>query len=228
VRVLFVGNSYTFYNAMPEQVVALAKEAGLALHQEQVVEGGANVELHWKDTGARQRIEQGGFSHVVLQDQSGGPLHDRHRFERFMPRLISAAQDSGATVLLYQTWARARGHEAYGHGWTGGSRAAMTQRVRDAYRNMAQQCGATVAPVGDAWQLALEHDPALILHDTDLHHASPLGSHLAALVFYSVLCDRDPRVMAWTPENVDEDAASKLRQAAAEATRLGATRAGTS
>ena len=77
--VLFVGNSYTFYNDVPDQVAALALEAGRPITTETVAEGGAHFALHWDGTGARARIERGGIDVLVLQDQSGGPLHDRAR-----------------------------------------------------------------------------------------------------------------------------------------------------
>jgi len=218
-HVLFVGNSYTFYNDVPAQVAALAAEQGFAMSTETVAEGGAHMELHWEasGTGARARIEDGGFDVLVLQDQSGGPLHDRPRFEEFAPRLGEAGLRAGARLVWYQTWARAVGHEAYERGWSGGDRSEMTRLVREAYREMAERVGGEVSPVGDAWLYALEADPSLVLHDEDLHHAAPAGSHLAALVLAATIADIAPGDARFVPEDVDESVVPQLRDAARRA-----------
>ncbi len=213
-HVLFVGNSYTFYNDVPAQVAAIAAEAGRRLEVETVAEGGAHVELHWKETGARARIAQGGFDVLVLQDQSGGPLHDRARFETYAPLLAEAGMEAGARLVWYQTWARANGHEAYESSWSGGSREEMTRLVRQAYRSMADEVGGDVAPVGDAWLIALTGSPDLVLHDDDLHHAAPAGSHLAALVLTATIAGVDPRAAEYLPDDVTEGVAPALRAAA--------------
>jgi hypothetical protein len=213
-HVLFVGNSYTFYNDVPAQVAALAVQAGQPMTVETVAEGGAHVELHWTETGARERIERGGFDVLVLQDQSGGPLHDRSRFEKYAPRLAELGQKRGARLVWYQTWARAAGHEAYESAWSGGSREEMTLRIRDAYHDMAKRCGGEVAPVGDAWLMALVASPDLVLHDEDLHHAAPPGSHLAALVIAATIVGLDPRQATFLPDDVPAELAPTLREAA--------------
>jgi hypothetical protein len=220
LNVLFVGNSYTFYNDVPSQVVRLAEEAGRVVVAQTVAEGGADVKLHFDDaTGARTRIGAGGYDVLVLQDQSGGPLHDRARFEAFAPRLARLGLARGARLVWYQTWARAEGSEAYASAWSGGSPRAMTEHLRDAYRAMAKEVGGDVAPVGDAWAIALMRHRGLVLHDDDLHHAAPSGSHLAALVLAATIAGTDPATARYLPADVDASLGPILRSAAVEALR---------
>ncbi len=214
MRVLFIGNSYTFYNDVPAQVVALAEEARVRLDAETIAEGGANVELHFTSTGARRRLEAGGLDRVVIQDQSGGPLHDRARFDRFAPELGRRAIAAGAELVWYATWARAKGHAAYRESWSGGSPAMMTRAVRAAYDGIAACVGGIVAPVGDAWQLAIDEGLPFSLHDTDGHHASPHGSHLAALVLAAEIAHIDPAAARYLPDGVTEPEAIPLRDVA--------------
>lgn len=213
-RALFIGNSYTFYNDVPAQVAALTREAGGDLVVETIAEGGAHLQLHWEETGARERIAAKGFDTLVLQDQSGGPLHDRRRFDKYAPLFAEAGRGAGARVVWYQTWARQAAHGAYRDSWSGGSPREMTRRVRDAYRAMADAVGGDVSPVGDAWQVALEDSPALVLHDEDLHHAGPAGSHLAALVLAATVAGVAPLGARYLPDGVDEDTGARLRAAA--------------
>ncbi|MEM9190241.1 MAG: hypothetical protein AAGF12_13740 [Myxococcota bacterium] len=210
--VLFVGNSYTFYNDMPQQVAALGPP--LVVHTS--VEGGANVELHFKELGTPEKIRTLRPKNLVLQDNSTGPLHSRARFDEFLSRLAAVGAEVGAELFVYQTWARAETHEVYRSGWSGGSPKAMTERLRNAYHEVAAQIQATVVPVGDAWETCLDEE-TLVLHDEDLHHASPLGSHLAALTFHGALSGADPRAATYVPPGVADAEATVLRRHAARA-----------
>lgn len=223
MRVLFVGNSYTFYDDMPEQVAALAKSDPGApeLTTERVVEGGATLKLHWDETGARQRIEAGGYTDLVLQEKSTGPLHDAADYHAYVRRLAAPARARGARVHLYETWAREAQSDAYRARWSGGSPAEMLRRVRAELTRAAADLHARIVPVGSAWARALAREPAPVLHDEDLHHASPLGSHLAAAVFYAHLTGRDPTPCPYRAPGVPEDDALLLRSIAWDTVREG-------
>jgi hypothetical protein len=213
---LFVGNSYTFYEDMPAQVAALAREAGRPVEVEVIAEGGASFREHVEALGALERIARSGLDHVVLQDQSGGPLHDRARFEAYGTRLADAVRGAGARLVWYQTWARAEGHDAYRAPWSGGSPSEMTRRVRAAYEGMRARFGGVIAPVGEAFERARRERAEVSLYDADLHHASAEGSHLAALVIFAVLTGESPRDATFRPKGVGEARAAVLRRIAAE------------
>jgi hypothetical protein len=217
LRVLFVGNSYTFYNDMPATVARLADASGQppSVDAERVVQGGADVRQHWEETGARERIAEGGWDCVVIQGQSTGPLRDPDEFREFGGELARATLAAGAQPLLYLTWARAAGHEVYRSAWSGGSPAAMLDRLRAAYEDLAARVGARVVPVGPAWALSLHERPDVVLHDEDLHHASPAGSYLAACVFLRALTGIDPRRAPFRPADVAEEHAAWVRGVAA-------------
>ena len=214
MNVLFIGNSYTSCNDVPGQVAALAlADPGapeVCVHR--VVEGGATLKLHARETGARDVIAGDPWTHVVLQEKSTGPLHDRADFHRYAGELAAAA--SGARVLLYETWARKAGHEIYRWDWSGRSPARMLDTIRTELDAAARTLGAEIVPVGSAWARSLERHPQFVLHDTDDHHASPLGSHLAAAVFYAWLVGRDPTPVSCSIDGVERDAAIALRAVA--------------
>ncbi|MGE0785095.1 MAG: DUF4886 domain-containing protein [Sandaracinaceae bacterium] len=220
MRVLFVGNSYTFYNDMSGQVARLAEgdDGAPSLETDRVAEGGASLRHHFEASGARARIEEGGWTHVVLQERSTGSLHSAAEFHDYVGRLAKVAARTGALVLLYETWARQAKSDAYRARWSGGSPPEMMRRIRAEYAEAGAALGARVVPVGTAWERALAERPQIVLHDTDLHHASPLGSHLAAAVFYVALTGRDPRGSTFAAPGVNEDDATFLRRIAFEVT----------
>ncbi len=57
-----------------------------------------------------------------------------------------------------------------------------TQRIFDLHVSIAQSEPACVAPIPQAFDLALARDPTLTLHASDGNHSAPAGAFLAALV----------------------------------------------
>jgi hypothetical protein len=66
-RVLFIGNSLTYWNDLPLLVEAMAAASGLSLVSEAVTRADASLEDHWGDP-IRAVIRKGGFKWVVLHE----------------------------------------------------------------------------------------------------------------------------------------------------------------
>ena len=215
MKVLFVGNSYTFYNDVPAQVAALAAADGQTIETEYVARGGADLEAHATETGAFERVADPSFTHVVLQEKSTGTLHDADDYHRNVQRLGERVRGQ---VLLYETWARQTGSAVYRWGWSGRSPVVMRRRVRRELEKAASDLDAEIVPVGTAWERAFERYPDLVLHDTDGHHASPAGSHLAACTFFAHLSKRDVTAVDWRPDDVPAGLSARLKSVAAAVT----------
>src|SRR5947207_836444 len=81
--------------------------------------------------------------------------------------------------VLYLTWARRYAPESQ-------------QAITDAYASIGRELGATVVPVGEAWQRFLRKHDRPALHDRDQSHPTLAGSYLAACVFLAVLFRESP------------------------------------
>ncbi len=58
------------------------------------------------------------------------------------------------------------------------------------YAHAAQDVGGLLVPVGEAWRAAWRRDESLGLYGADGFHPSPIGTYLAALVFFERLTGR--------------------------------------
>ncbi len=89
-RVLFVGNSFTFYNGgIDAQLAEMAPSCRTQL----LATGGYTLQQHWNDGSELATIRSGHFSYVVLQEQSQTPVYDRALFATYaadFSRLIKA------------------------------------------------------------------------------------------------------------------------------------------
>ena len=76
--------------------------------------------------------------------------------------------------------------------WARQSAPESQQAITDAYTSIGRELGATVVPVGLAWQRFLRQHDEPVLHDKDQSHPTLAGSYLAACVFLALLFEEAP------------------------------------
>lgn len=179
VRMLFIGNSFTTKNDLPILIGLIAQAGkGITIDSEVISTGGASLRRHW-NAGAASRIADGNWDYVVLQEQSTLPIKNSKRFHENVREFVPAINDSGATLVLFMTWARKR-------------ELANQRLLTDSYNQIGSELGATVVPVGTAWKEMLADHDMPVLHDKDGSHPTFAGSYLAACTFYATLFGGDP------------------------------------
>jgi hypothetical protein len=179
LKVLFIGNSFTARNDLPGLIAQLAAARGKGLHQRLISAGGASLRAQWNAGEARRAIQDGQYDHVVLQEQSTLPVKNAGRMHENVRLFDEAIRAAGAKTTLYMTWARRHAPESQ-------------LAIADAYAGIARELGATVVPVGLAWQRFLGKHDQPVLHDQDQSHPTLAGSYLAACVFLAVLFEESP------------------------------------
>jgi hypothetical protein len=173
MRILFIGNSHTFYNAMPFQVRQILRGAGTPCDVQMIATGGMTLGWHAEQPATIAALSLGEFSCVVLQ-QKAHPFDGARALSDDLTKLAPALEASGARIVLYGVWPEK-------------DRPENRKVLDDALRGAAADRGLGLAPVSAAWaHLGREH-PEVELYDGDCEHASPLGSYVAACVLARVL-----------------------------------------
>jgi hypothetical protein len=219
LRVLFIGNSYTFVNDLPGTLHALALAAGSdpAIEVSSVTVGGYTLQQHWDGPDARPAIARGGLTHVVLQDQSVEPASDPTAFAASARLFTDAIAAAHATPVLYETWARKAGDAIYASPWAGDTPDKMQDLLLAAYGAAVTEGSAELAPVGEAFRETWTLHPGIDLYQSDGSHPTPAGTYLAACVFYDVLAGHAFVATGAVPAGVSAADASVLRGVAAHA-----------
>lgn len=185
--VLFVGNSYTFYNDMPQTFFTeCAKEAGVEVEVTSVTRGGHRLAQfadadYEEGKRLRQIIEGKRYDVAILQEQSLTPIKDEEGFLKGaedVAKLISADR-----FILYATWGRNDGSDKLAE--LGLTRQEMTEKLSVAYNKAAKLLGAEVAEVGYAFLDYSEKYDKDELYNADKSHPSALGSKIAAQVIWN-------------------------------------------
>lgn len=189
---LFIGNSYTSVNNLPQLVKNLATADGNILIYDSHTPGGRQLIQHSSDVVVHQKIKQRAWNYTVLQEQSQKPSFPPAQVATDVKPYASILNDSIKSnnactqTLFYMTWGRQNGDQGNCANYPPlCTYAGMQQRLRESYLEMAQDNNASVAPVGMAWKTVRENHPTINLYTSDGSHPNINGSYLAACVFYS-------------------------------------------
>jgi hypothetical protein len=87
LSVLFIGNSYTSYNNLPQLVQSLSTSAGKTLNIDSSIPGGYLMSSHLNDATTFAKISQGNWDYVILQEQSQIPTIEFYRDNDMYPAM---------------------------------------------------------------------------------------------------------------------------------------------
>lgn len=196
IKILFIGNSYTYFNSSPELVKALIQEK----FPDQIVEtqlisgGGMSLADHWQNEATIQTIRTGGWDYVVLQEQSKlgmAVMIDNDIFFGQTERFYEYARKFDAEIT------KADAKTVFLMTWSVRDKPEEQAILSHAYTTIAKELKAELVPVGLVWD-ELRTNPKLELYADDGGHPSPLGSYLSAVTLYSTLMADDPLGLSGT------------------------------
>jgi hypothetical protein len=214
LRVLFIGNSYTFVNDLPATLAELARAGGRSLETGMLANGGWTLAQHAAAPATLEQLAAQRWDYVVLQEQSQTPAVQRLRAAGMYPAvrsLVERIRQAQATPLLFQTWAHRGGWPEMGLP----TYASMQAQISAGYRGIASELKVQVVPAGEAWASALGRDPGAELWQPDGSHPAEQGTYLAACVFYAALFGESPEGLAYHG-NLSQESAQQLQTVAAD------------
>jgi len=219
-KVLFIGNSYTYVNDLPALLSSVAQSTGDSVIYDSNCIGGYTFQLHSTNATTLQKIAQGNFEFVVLQEQSQLPSFpisqvqsSVYPYAKTLDSLINVANPCTETVF-YMTWGRKNGDASNCPNWPPiCTYSGMDSLLRMRYEYMANANNALVSPVGAVWRYIRNNFPAIELYSADESHPSLAGSYAAACTFYSIVFRKDPTAITFS-STLDSTDAANIRNAA--------------
>lgn len=175
MRILMLGNSFTYFNDMP-RIVEQLLGAEVVSH----TRGGAflSEQLNMEtEMGAKtlKALKEEKWDYVVMQEQSRAPVFCKEKFHESVRELCRFIKASGAKPVLYASWAYREGSEKLAG--TEMSYAEMDRGLYESYHEAAKENGALTADVGKAFTAIRG---IVNLYEPDDYHPSAAGSMLAA------------------------------------------------
>lgn len=219
-KVLFIGNSYTAYNNLPQLTANVALSTGDTLVFDSNTPGGQTFQGHSTNSQTTSKIQAGGWDFVVLQEQSQLPSFPIQQvqnqvfpFARKLDSLIHVASPCAQT-LFYMTWGRKNGDANNCQFFSDVcTYEGMDNLLRERYMTMANNNNAMVSPVGAVWRYLRENHPGIELYQSDESHPTLEGSYVAACAFYTAIFRKNPELITFNA-GITATVAEQIRQAA--------------
>ncbi len=214
IDVLFIGNSYTSSNGLPDMFERMARSGGYRVQVAMVAPGGWTLTDHLLSAVTLEKIRGNEWEFVVLQEQSVIPSLVDTRERQMYPavrQLHDEIKAVGADTILFMTWGRRNGLPSEGHR----DFASMQAALEAGYLKIGNELNLTIAPVGFAWWNGLQSASELDLWVEDGCHPNREGTYLAACVLYGVIFGQSPEGVSYTA-GIDDDLGMWYQTIAAE------------
>lgn len=209
-KILFIGNSLTFLEHVPAQVVDIAKaqDESIKLVVKQVAYPDYTLKDHWNRKRAKAAIESQNWDYVVLQGHSQEPIKHPKLLRQYAKLFDEEVREAHGKTVLYATW-------------TDFDKLELHDQILKVFKNLSNDADLTLAPVGEALFLCLEEYPDIKLLREDRHHATDSGAYLVAATLYTTIFKKKiihtPENMTYSQINVDIPTKKKLDGVALEA-----------
>ncbi|GIR17496.1 MAG: hypothetical protein CM15mP31_2440 [Gammaproteobacteria bacterium] len=189
-NILFVGNSYLYYNNSVHNYVEpmLREHHGSEIETKLSAIGGSKLHHHNidhllnpKNLNLDQQIDllimQGGSTEVVSEK-------DQEKFIQTVQQYSAKAQKLGVKTALYMT-----------HAFTEADRRFepnLIKKITKTYFAAGKESNSIVIPVGLAYEIAYKERPNIKLHHVDGTHPSQLGTYLGAATVFASITGKSP------------------------------------
>ena len=189
--ILFIGNSYLYYNdSMHNHVEELMEDyyKGQEIVTKSATIGGSRLENHNIDhlltPKNLQRKKQ--IDMVIMQGGSGEVIDEvsRKNFIKTAVKYSKKARNKGVIPALFMTHAYTENDDRY--------ETNLIEKIKMTYFEAGRQSKALVIPVGIAYENAYFKRPGIKLHHPDGTHPGMLGTYLGACVIFAFITSQSP------------------------------------
>jgi len=176
-KILFIGNSLTYYNDLPGLTEQLSAGQDRQLWEDRVTVANVSLGFHWSYSAARKHLNQGDWSYVVLQEFSTRPLDDPDAAIKDFSMWGAEVNRIGAKPIIFENWP---------HIMENGSADLAMAKMHRTYQKIQSDIGGEIAPIGFAWLRCRKEHPEIALF-VDEKHPTEAGTYLTACVIFKTI-----------------------------------------
>lgn len=210
-NVLFIGNSYTFFNDMPTAYFEpMAKSCGYNVSVESITKGAYTLEKFADPKDNYGMLVNNAlnnttkYDYIIIQEQSVRPAINPGAFYESVRTMAEKIRATGAQPVLYATWGRKEGSDTLTK--YNMTNEEMTWKLAAAYDAIGKELDIPVVHVGAAF-FDVYTGSSINLYNEDKSHPNPTGSYLAAMALTCGIFGADPDQITLTgPVSAEEDA----------------------
>lgn len=204
-KMLFIGNSFTYYNGGLEKHFMLfsasaKKEKNIIATR--ATKGGATLRILHNQQWVHDSIRSG-YDVVILQEDIPELTeHSTTAFFEYASLFNKEIQETNSKTVLFMAWPYDRLN------WI-----SMDQ-ISEAHQFIGKKLGIQVAPVGLAFINSLMERPSLAMLGKDKEHETIHGTYLAVSVIYATIYGKSPVGATYIPTGISAEEAEFLQKIA--------------
>jgi len=174
IKVLFVGNSLTYFNELPELVVQEAKRQKVRMVTKMIASPNMGLEDHWVSGQVHEALRLGNIDFLVIQQGPSSQMDGRQSLLEFGGKLKLLCDQYGTKLAFFMVWPAVPNFHTF-------------DGVVKNYTDAAAQTKSILCPVGSKWKEFIDNTGSLSYYSNDQFHPSLLGSQVAAQVIFESL-----------------------------------------
>ena len=180
-KILFIGNSFTFYWNLPSLIEKMSIERGLNWNVNHFTVPSATLKIHWNNPDLISLLENKIFDHIIVQEHSTNILTNADGNSKFYFDQIRSIIPVSTQIHFFSTWM----YPSMEQFNIDNEEYPIEKRIKEIIEGTTTK----LIPVGRAFKLFQEEHPQFILLMEDEKHPNSNGSYLASCVIFSHLSD---------------------------------------
>lgn len=205
IKVLYLGNSHTFWHQLPQLTANLALANGDTIIFESNTPGGCTLghpsNGHLFNSTSRALIDSLNWDYVVLQEHSLFAVIDHYKNTFTYPSALALdsliKENYECTRTILQTiWGKKQGGQHCINSYCSidfDDFSHMQDSLTANYLQIGNTISSIIAPTGVAWQQSIKNGNPIELFDPDESHPSLAGHYLTACVYYAIMFKKSPQ-----------------------------------
>lgn len=192
-RILFIGNSSTYYNQMPLMVEGLAKANNINCEVKSITASSYKL-TQFATTGNAYNTEivnalsKEKWDFVILQEHRENIMGNLEATKNAITNLKSTIDSTGAKTILYETQADYIGNDFIIDGTSiYFDNITLQNYMTKFYFSLGNKFDCKVAPVGVNYTRCMKEYPEINLYNSDMIHPTLEGSYLAACTLFQTI-----------------------------------------
>ncbi len=173
-NLLFIGNSLTYVNDLPNLVKSFALANGKDVEITMVAYGNYALIDHWEDGVIQTHIESGDYDFVIVQQGPSSQDYGRELLIEYGGKISALCKNNNTQLAYYMVWPSLTYYSTF-------------EGVIFSYTEAANLNNDILCPVGEVWKSYFDDTNDFSYYGPDGFHPSLAGSNVAAEIIYESL-----------------------------------------
>ena len=177
INVLFIGNSLTYTNNLPELVKKNAKLKGIKIDIKMIAFPNYAIEDHWNDGQVQKLISSKKYDFVIIQQGPSSQNDGRKMLIEYGKKYKNLCELNEVKLCYFMVWPSLKYYHTF-------------DDVIKNYIDAASINNSILLPVGSVWKDNIDSTNSKEYYGSDGFHPSLMGSQIAAKVIVEELFRR--------------------------------------